>query len=59
MCEVWNAKILNYRSKPILALCEELRCYIMRKMVGYKTVLSTYFRRITPIQEKKLDKMKV
>nr|XP_025611980.1 uncharacterized protein LOC112705360 [Arachis hypogaea] len=32
MCEVWNAKIVEYREKPILTMCEELRSYIMRKM---------------------------
>ncbi|XP_072066674.1 uncharacterized protein [Arachis hypogaea] len=26
MCEVWNAKIVEYRSKPILTMCENLRC---------------------------------
>lgn len=31
-CESFNAKILKYRSNPILTLLEEIRCYIMRKM---------------------------
>ncbi|XP_072063921.1 uncharacterized protein [Arachis hypogaea] len=30
MTEVWNAKIVHYRGKPILTMLEELRCYIMR-----------------------------
>ncbi|XLU99463.1 hypothetical protein S245_013803, partial [Arachis hypogaea] len=32
MCEVFNAKIVNYRSKLILTICEEIRCYLMRRM---------------------------
>ena len=39
MCEVWNSKIIHYRTKPILTMCEELRCYIMRKMAGHNKVL--------------------
>jgi hypothetical protein len=31
VCEVFNAKILNYIGKPILTLAEEVRCYVMRK----------------------------
>ena len=29
-CEVFNAKIIKYKGKPILTLPEEIRCYIMR-----------------------------
>ncbi|KAI9113018.1 hypothetical protein K1719_015950 [Acacia pycnantha] len=32
--EVWNSKIRTYRAKPILSMCEELRCYIMRRMAA-------------------------
>ncbi|XP_072074904.1 uncharacterized protein [Arachis hypogaea] len=56
MCEVWNAKIVNYRSKPILTMCEELRCYIMRRMTKYKQVLETYIgTEIAPTQQKRFD----
>ncbi|XP_072086128.1 uncharacterized protein [Arachis hypogaea] len=56
MCEVWNAKIVNYRSKPILTMCEELRCYIMRRMTKYKQVLETHMgTQVAPTQQKRLD----
>ncbi|XP_025636171.1 uncharacterized protein [Arachis hypogaea] len=56
MCEVWNAKIVNYRGKPILTMCEELRCYIMRRMTKYKQVLETYVgTELAPVQQKRLD----
>ena len=59
MCEVWNAKIVNYRSKPILTMCEQVRCYIMRKMVRHKIVLGTYIGKVAPVQQKRLDKQKL
>ncbi|XP_072054976.1 uncharacterized protein [Arachis hypogaea] len=40
MCEVWNAKIVEYREKPILTMCEELRSYIMLKMAEHKHRIS-------------------
>ncbi|XP_072094105.1 uncharacterized protein [Arachis hypogaea] len=55
-CEVWNAKIVNYRSKPILTICEELRCYIMRRMIKYKQVLETHIgTQVAPAKQKRLD----
>ncbi|XP_061364293.1 uncharacterized protein LOC133307755 [Gastrolobium bilobum] len=60
MVEVWNAKIVNYRDKPIMTLCEELRCYIMRRMAAHKRILQTTFRgKIAPAQQKRLDQLKV
>ncbi|XP_057731387.1 uncharacterized protein LOC130946606 [Arachis stenosperma] len=56
MCEVWNSRIVNYRTKPILTMCEELRCYIMRRMTKYKMVLETYIgTELAPTQQKRLD----
>ncbi|XP_025608001.1 uncharacterized protein [Arachis hypogaea] len=40
MCEVLNSKIVNYRSKPILTMCEEIKCYLMRRMVKHKELLN-------------------
>ncbi|XP_061340009.1 uncharacterized protein LOC133286592 [Gastrolobium bilobum] len=59
MAEVWNAKIVNYRSKPIMTLCEELRCYIMRRMTAHKRILQTFRGKIAPAQQKRLDQLKV
>ncbi|RYQ99608.1 hypothetical protein Ahy_B07g087553 [Arachis hypogaea] len=56
MCVVWNAKIVNYRSKPILTMCEELWYYIMRKMTKYKQVLETHIgTQVAATQQKRLD----
>ncbi|XP_061346136.1 uncharacterized protein LOC133291821 [Gastrolobium bilobum] len=59
MPEVWNAKIVNYRSKPIMTLCEELRCYIMRRMAAHKRILQTFRGKIAPAQQKRLDQLKL
>ncbi|KAI9080226.1 hypothetical protein K1719_037620 [Acacia pycnantha] len=57
--EVWNSKIRNYRAKPILSMCEELRCYIMRRMAAHKRVLGTVTGKIAPAQQKRLEKLKI
>ncbi|XP_015960341.1 uncharacterized protein LOC107484239 [Arachis duranensis] len=54
MCEVWNAKIIEYRGKPILTMCEDLRCYLMRKMATHKKKLESYSGQLAPVQQKKL-----
>ncbi|XP_061361615.1 uncharacterized protein LOC133305412 [Gastrolobium bilobum] len=59
MAEVWNAKIVAYRSKPIVSLCEELRCYIMMRMAAHQRILGTVRGKIAPAQQKKLDQLKV
>ncbi|XP_016191556.1 uncharacterized protein LOC107632386 [Arachis ipaensis] len=55
MTEVWNAKIVHYRGKPILTMLEELKCYIMRRMAQHKRVLSTYTGIVAPVQQKRID----
>ncbi|XP_057719633.1 uncharacterized protein LOC130934061 [Arachis stenosperma] len=57
MCEVFNAKIVNYRYKPILTMCEEIRCYLMRWMVNHKRVLENHSGRLAPVQEKRMEKL--
>ncbi|RYQ85537.1 uncharacterized protein [Arachis hypogaea] len=56
MCEVWNAKIVEYRGKPILTMCKDLRCYLMRKMATHKRKLEACSGLLAPVQQKKLDK---
>ncbi|KAL4344259.1 hypothetical protein AHAS_Ahas11G0160500 [Arachis hypogaea] len=56
MCEVWNAKIVEYRGKPILTMCEDLRCYLMRKMATHKKKLESHSGHLAPVQQKKMDK---
>ncbi|XP_025650745.1 uncharacterized protein [Arachis hypogaea] len=55
MCEVWNAKIVAYRGKPILTMCEDLRCYLMRKMAAHKKKLEKHVGALAPVQQKRLD----
>ncbi|XP_061360311.1 uncharacterized protein LOC133304316 [Gastrolobium bilobum] len=59
MAKIWNAKIVGYWSKPIITLLEELRCYIMRRMAAHQRVLGTIWGKIAPVQQKKLDQIKV
>ncbi|XP_061353582.1 uncharacterized protein LOC133298332 [Gastrolobium bilobum] len=59
MAEVWNAKIVGYRSKSIITLLEELRCYIMRRMAAHQRVLGTVRGKIASAQQLKLDQLKV
>ncbi|XP_025670684.1 uncharacterized protein [Arachis hypogaea] len=57
MCEVFNAKIVNYRCKPILTMCEEIRCYLMRRMVNHKRVLENHPGKLAPVQQKRMEKL--
>ncbi|XP_072071863.1 uncharacterized protein [Arachis hypogaea] len=57
MCEVFNSKIVTYRSKPILTMCEEIRCYLMRRMVKYKQLLENVSGKLAPVQQKRLDRL--
>ncbi|RYQ85224.1 hypothetical protein Ahy_B10g104727 [Arachis hypogaea] len=55
MCEVWNAKIVEYRRKPILTMCEDLSCYLISKMARHKKKLENHSGHLAPMQQKKLD----
>ncbi|RYR51794.1 hypothetical protein Ahy_A06g026767 [Arachis hypogaea] len=55
ICEVWNAKIVEHRVKPILTMCEGLRCYIMRKLATHKKKLEAHIGPLALVQHKKLD----
>ncbi|XP_020969488.1 uncharacterized protein LOC110267964 [Arachis ipaensis] len=57
MCEVFNSKIVSYRSKPILTMCEEIRCYLMRRMVKHKELLSDYTGKLAPVQQKRMERL--
>ncbi|XP_057755529.1 uncharacterized protein LOC130974688 [Arachis stenosperma] len=57
MCESWNAKIGKYITKPILTMCEELRCYVMRRMTKHITLLSAYPGKLAPVQQKRLGRL--
>ncbi|XP_015934181.1 uncharacterized protein LOC107460337 [Arachis duranensis] len=57
MCEVFNAKIVTYRTKPILTMCEEIRCYLMRRMVNHKRVLDNHTEKLAPVQQKRMERL--
>ncbi|XP_020963561.1 uncharacterized protein LOC110265115 [Arachis ipaensis] len=55
MCEVWNAKIVEYRGRPILTMIDDLRCYVMRKMALHKKKLENHTGKLAPVQHKRLE----
>src|ERR1044072_5803656 len=57
-CEVFNAKILKYRGKPIITLLEEVRCYIMRTLANHKMKLRFHQGILPPVQKSKLQREK-
>ncbi|XP_072084638.1 uncharacterized protein [Arachis hypogaea] len=57
MCEVFNAKRVNYRTKPILTMCEEIRYYLIRRMVNHKQVLENHTRKLAPVQQKRMERL--
>lgn len=59
MCEFWNGKIVKYREKHILTMLEEIRCYLMGRMAAHRRVLGSYRGRLPPVQQKRLDRLKV
>ncbi|XP_072077749.1 uncharacterized protein [Arachis hypogaea] len=57
-CEVFNAKVKKMRSKPIITMLEEVRCYVMRIMARNKKVLVGYSGRLAPTQQSRLEREK-
>ncbi|XP_052111595.1 uncharacterized protein LOC110276038 [Arachis duranensis] len=55
MCEVFNAKVVKYRVKPVLTMCEEIRCYLMRRMTKHIRLLEHHSGKLAPVQEKRLQ----
>lgn len=58
-CEVFNAKIVKFRSKPILTMAEEIRCYIMKTMSTNKMKLAGRTGPLVPMQQSRLDREKL
>ena len=48
-CESFNAKILKFRNKPILSLCEDIRTYIMRKMTSANLKMAARLGPLVPM----------
>ncbi|XP_072073963.1 uncharacterized protein [Arachis hypogaea] len=57
ICESFNSKIVKYMCNPILTMCEELRCYLMRRMVQHKRLIECHHGKLVPIQEKRLKRL--
>ncbi|XP_072064364.1 uncharacterized protein [Arachis hypogaea] len=57
MCKSFNTKVVKYRCKLILTMCEELRCYVMRRIVQHKKLLGTHEGKMAPVQEKRLQRL--
>ncbi|XP_038680322.1 uncharacterized protein LOC119981316 [Tripterygium wilfordii] len=55
MSESYNAKILEYRDKPIITLLEELRLEAMNRHVKLRRKMSRYHGRIVPKVAAKLE----
>ncbi|XP_016165518.2 uncharacterized protein LOC107608150 isoform X2 [Arachis ipaensis] len=55
MCEVFNAKVVKYTVKPVLTMCEEIRCYLMRRMTKHIRLLEHHRGKLAPVQEKRLQ----
>nr|XP_025662559.1 uncharacterized protein LOC112758174 [Arachis hypogaea] len=57
MCEVFNSKVVKYRMKPVLTMCEEIRCYLMRRMTKHIRLLEHHSGKLAPVQEKRLQRL--
>ncbi|XP_057730552.1 uncharacterized protein LOC130945874 [Arachis stenosperma] len=57
MCEVFNSKVVKYRIKPVLTMCEEIRCYLMRRMTKHIRLLEHHSGKLAPVQEKRLQRL--
>ncbi|KAH1238937.1 hypothetical protein GmHk_08G023503 [Glycine max] len=55
-CEVFNSRILQYRSKPIITMLEEIRSYIMKTMAARMVKLFGKPEPLCPVQYKRLEK---
>jgi len=58
MCEVFNAKILDARDKPIITLLEYIREYLMRRIVNVLGVMDKCDGLLTPYASKLFDNIK-
>ncbi|KAG8365070.1 hypothetical protein BUALT_Bualt18G0065900 [Buddleja alternifolia] len=58
MCESFNSAILEAKSKPLLAMMESLRIYLMKKMQSKRNAMSRWNVQICPKILAKMDKLK-
>ena len=58
LCEFFNKYILEARDKPILTMCETIRCKLMNRFFLKRNVMDKYNGLICPRIQKKLKKNK-
>ncbi|XP_016172531.1 uncharacterized protein LOC107614918 [Arachis ipaensis] len=57
-CEVFNARIKEAKSKPIITLLEEVRMFVMRTIAKDKVKLANHVGILPPVIQSCLDKIK-
>ncbi|XP_016206867.1 uncharacterized protein LOC107647289 [Arachis ipaensis] len=57
-CEVFNARIKEARSKPIITLLEEVRMFVMRSIAKNKVKLNNYVGKLPPVIQSRLEKVR-
>jgi hypothetical protein len=50
-CEVFNAKVVKARAKPIITMLEEIIVYIIQRISTNKLKLSGYVEQLPPIRK--------
>ncbi|RYQ83071.1 hypothetical protein Ahy_B10g101685 [Arachis hypogaea] len=57
-CEIFNARIKEARSKPIITLLEEVRMFVMRSITKNKVKLNNHVGKLPPVIQSRLDKVR-
>ncbi|XP_016185297.1 uncharacterized protein LOC107626922 [Arachis ipaensis] len=57
-CEVFNARIKEARSKPIITLLEEVRMFVMRSIAKNKIKLNNHIGKLPPVIQSRLEKVR-
>ena len=58
MCEQFNAKIVLARGKPIISMLEDIRLYIMKKMIAQRNLLQRFKGSLCPRVRARLEENK-
>ncbi|GKB55146.1 zinc finger, PMZ-type containing protein, partial [Tanacetum coccineum] len=59
ICESFNRAILVQRTKPIITMLEDIRLYVMQRLVAMNRVARTWEHSITPSIRKRLELVKI
>ncbi|GJS14460.1 chloroplast stem-loop binding protein of 41 kDa b, chloroplastic [Tanacetum coccineum] len=58
ICEVFNAKIVRGKDKPVITLLEYIRKYCMKRIVNVQSVIDKYTGPLTPTTTRILESIK-